>query len=90
MVHLFSGTLSGVVGCDGQIGSTLLEDRCGECAGDGSTCPQLQSWVPLDQCPRIEEPSAIKLSSAVQLVPWTAVQQGCLILAIALMFDVVL
>ena len=91
MVHLFSGTLSGVVGCDGQIGSTLLEDRCGECAGDGSTCPQLQSWVPLDKCPRtVGGPSTIKLSNAVQVVPWTAVQQRCVIVAVAVLFGVVL
>ena len=31
-------TLGGVTGCDGAVGSGALEDRCGECGGDGSSC----------------------------------------------------
>ena len=31
-------TLAGVTGCDGAVGSGALEDRCGECGGDGSSC----------------------------------------------------
>ncbi|KAL6087170.1 hypothetical protein STEG23_033626, partial [Scotinomys teguina] len=27
-----------IVGCDHQLGSTVKEDNCGVCNGDGSTC----------------------------------------------------
>jgi hypothetical protein len=31
--------LAGISGCDGVVGSALVEDRCGVCDGDGSSCP---------------------------------------------------
>ena len=31
-------TLAGTPGCDGVVGSGLLEDQCGVCAGNGSSC----------------------------------------------------
>lgn len=30
--------LAGTAGCDGVVGSRLVEDRCGVCNGDGSSC----------------------------------------------------
>jgi len=35
-LHLFLSCQ--IVGCDRQLGSTVKEDNCGVCNGDGSTC----------------------------------------------------
>ena len=49
-------TLAGIQGCDGIVGSNKIEDRCGQCGGDGSSCPALQHTVASGRCPPV--PSA--------------------------------
>ena len=46
-------TLAGIQGCDGAVGSNKIEDRCGQCGGDGSSCPALQHTVASGQCPPV-------------------------------------
>ncbi|XP_017515524.3 ADAMTS-like protein 1 isoform X2 [Manis javanica] len=52
-----------IVGCDHQLGSTVKEDNCGVCSGDGSTCRlvrgQYKSQLP-----------ATKLDDTVVAVPY--------------------
>uniref|UniRef100_A0A663N699 ADAMTS/ADAMTS-like cysteine-rich domain-containing protein n=1 Tax=Athene cunicularia TaxID=194338 RepID=A0A663N699_ATHCN len=50
-----------IVGCDRQLGSTVKEDNCGVCNGDGSTCrmvrgqykSQLSANKSLGHCPQL-------------------------------------
>ena len=74
-----TGTLAGVVGCDGIVGSEKLEDRCVVCGGDGSTCPERTSWTPLDACPpTLPIDGAIKLTSnAGRPSFWEELSIGC-------------
>ncbi|KAL0607387.1 LOW QUALITY PROTEIN: LINE-1 retrotransposable element ORF1 protein, partial [Plecturocebus cupreus] len=43
-----------IVGCDHQLGSTVKEDNCGVCNGDGSTCRLVRGQLSLMLSPRLE------------------------------------
>ena len=41
-----NGTNSTCAGCDGIPNSGKVEDACGECGGDGSTCTAIMATLP--------------------------------------------
>ena len=55
-------TLGGVAGCDGAVGSGALEDRCGECGGDGSSCAVIST--PGLSCPPLPPVVQMQTSGA--------------------------
>ncbi|XP_036744030.2 ADAMTS-like protein 1 isoform X2 [Manis pentadactyla] len=52
-----------IVGCDHQLGSTVKEDNCGVCSGDGSTCRLVRGLYK-------SQLSATKLDDTVVAVPY--------------------
>ncbi|XP_054545120.1 ADAMTS-like protein 1 isoform X2 [Talpa occidentalis] len=52
-----------IVGCDHQLGSTVKEDNCGVCSGDGSTCRLVRGQYKAQL-------SATKLDDTVVAIPY--------------------
>jgi len=56
-------TFARVQGCDAVVGSKKLEDRCGICGGNGTSCAVL-STIPSRNCTVVPRPETVMSSGA--------------------------
>jgi len=68
-------TFARVQGCDAVVGSKKLEDRCGVCGGNGTSCAVL-STIPAGNCTMV--PETVMSSGAA----WTGVLRSTLLVAL--------
>ena len=73
-------TLGGVTGCDDAVGSGALEDRCGECGGDGSSCTVVST--PGLSCPPLPPVAQLQTSGARRQLAVLKLVAGAALLAV--------
>lgn len=74
-------TFARVQGCDAVVGSKKLEDRCGVCGGNGTSCAVL-SIIPAGNCIGVPEPGTVMSAGAVL----TGVSGSTLLVALVALF----